>query len=47
MPEMIFLKAGSLDDASWIKPAAEVWIGSAHPWAPHFEGTVQMERGPQ
>jgi hypothetical protein len=47
MPEMVFLKAGSLDDASWVKPAAEVWTGSAHPWAPHFEGALQMERGPQ
>lgn len=47
LPEMIFVKAGSLDDASRLKPAAEVWTSSAQPWAPHFEGTQQLERGPQ
>lgn len=46
LPEMTFLKAGSLDDASWVKPAAEVWTSSAQPWAPHFEGAMHMDRGP-
>jgi hypothetical protein len=47
MPEMAFVKAGSLDDASWLEPAIEVWTSSAQPWAPHFEGAQQLERGPQ
>jgi hypothetical protein len=47
LPELIFVKAGSLDDASWLEPAVEVWTKSAQPWAPHFENTVWMERGPQ
>jgi hypothetical protein len=46
MPEVAFIKAGSLDDASWLKPVAEAWTTSAQPWAPRFEGTVQLERGP-
>jgi hypothetical protein len=46
MPEVAFIKAGSLDDASWLKPAAEAWTKSAQPWAPRFEGTMQLERGP-
>ncbi len=46
MPEMIFIKAGSLDDASWLEPAAEAWTSSAQPWSPRFEGTMQLERGP-
>jgi hypothetical protein len=46
MPDVAFIKAGSLDDASWLKPAAEAWTTSAQPWAPRFEGTVQLERGP-
>ena len=46
-PELMFLKAGSLDDASWLEPAAEVWTSSAQPWSPRFEGTAQLERGPQ
>ena len=25
MPEMIFIKAGSLDDASWVQPSVEAW----------------------
>jgi hypothetical protein len=46
-PELAFIKAGSLDDASWLEPAIEVWTSSAHPWAPHFEHAAQLERGPQ
>ena len=46
MPEVTFVKAGSLDDASWLQPVAEAWTSSAQPWSPHFEGAVQLERGP-
>jgi hypothetical protein len=47
LPEMAFIKAGSLDDASWLEPAVEVWTSSAQPWSPHFEHAARMERGPQ
>jgi hypothetical protein len=46
MPQVAFLKAGSLDDASWIEPGVEVWTDSAQPWAPHFDGVPQLARGP-
>ena len=46
-PELAFIKAGSLDDASWLDPAIEVWTSSAQPWAPHFEQAAQLDRGPQ
>jgi hypothetical protein len=46
MPEVAFLKAGTLDDASWLEPAIEVWTRSAQPWSPHFEHVTQLERGP-
>jgi len=46
LPELVFVKAGSLDDASWLEPAAEVWTSSAQPWAPHFENAARFERGP-
>jgi hypothetical protein len=47
MPEMAFLKAGSLDDASWLAPSVEVWTGSAQPWSPRLEqASVSFERGP-
>jgi hypothetical protein len=46
-PELTFIKAGSLDDASWLQPAVEAWTSSAQPWSPHFENAAQLERGPQ
>ena len=46
MPDVAFIKAGSLDDASWLEPAVEAWTTSAQPWAPRFEGIAQLERGP-
>ena len=46
LPEVAFIKAGSLDDASWIIPSVEVWTSSAQPWSPHFEGATQLDRGP-
>jgi hypothetical protein len=45
-PEMIFIKAGSLDDVSWLEPAVEAWTSSAQPWSPHFENAATLERGP-
>ena len=47
MPELAFIKAGSLDDASWLEPAVEAWTSSAQPWSPHFEHAARLERGPQ
>jgi hypothetical protein len=46
MPDMMFIKAGSLDDSSWVEPAVEAWTRSAQPWTPRFENTMQLERGP-
>jgi hypothetical protein len=45
--EVAYIKAGSLDDASWVTPTVEVYTASGHDWAPTFEGTVRLERGPQ
>jgi hypothetical protein len=45
-PDFAFLKAGSLDDGSWIEPTIEVWTSSAQPWAPRFEGSTRFERSP-
>ncbi len=46
MPQLAFLKAGTIDDLSWFEPSAEIWTGSAQPWAPHFEGVARFERIP-
>jgi hypothetical protein len=46
-PQLAFIKAGSLDDASWLEPAVEAWTRSAQPWSPQFENTTRFERGPR
>jgi hypothetical protein len=45
-PQLAFIKAGTLDDASWLEPAVEVWTRSAQPWTPHFESAARLEQGP-
>jgi hypothetical protein len=46
LPEIAFIKAGSLDDASWLEPAVEVWTSSAQPWSPQLGLPATFERGP-
>jgi hypothetical protein len=46
MPQLVFIKAGTLDDVSWFEPGLEVFTRSAQPWTPHFEGATQLEHGP-
>lgn len=46
LPDLALIKAGSLDDASWLEPAVEVWTSSAQPWSPHFEHAASFARGP-
>lgn len=41
-PDMAFIKAGTLDDSSWIAPEIEVFCDSAHPWV---HATDNAERG--
>ena len=33
-PSTKFIKAGSLDDSSWVTVSATYWTDSAQPWAP-------------
>jgi len=40
------IKAGTLDDPSWLKPALEIWTDNAQPWAPRSAGIAQMPRNP-
>ena len=30
--EALSIKAGSLDDTSWLQPVAQIWLKSAQPW---------------
>ncbi len=42
-PGVVFIKAGTLDDTSWLVPEAHIWCRSAQPWVyidlalPRFE----------
>jgi hypothetical protein len=46
LPNVALIKAGSLDDASWLEPQLEVWTSSAQPWAPQVGAPTATERGP-
>jgi hypothetical protein len=46
-PDFAYIKAGSLEDSSWLEPGIEVWTSSAQPWAPRFEqAAMKFERSP-
>ena len=34
MPALAFIKAGTLDDTSWLEPEMHIWSDSAQPWLP-------------
>ena len=42
--DMDFLKAGTLDDTSWLKPQMQFWCDSAQPW---LQLDPQIEQLPQ
>lgn len=46
IPENRNIKPGTLDDASWVKPAAHLWCDSAQPWVEMAEDTRQFNRQP-
>jgi hypothetical protein len=39
------LRLGSLDDTSWLQPAAAIWMKSAQPWVTMPEGTLRYDGG--
>ena len=46
LPDVVIIKAGTLDDPSWLQPQLEVSGSSAQPWVPQAEGRPRLERGP-
>lgn len=46
MPGFRFVKAGSLDDASWVEPTSSYWGISAQPWAKPLAGLTLHDRNP-
>jgi hypothetical protein len=47
LPGVAVLKAGTLDDTSWLEPQLEVWGRSAQPWVEQVESRPRLERSPQ
>lgn len=45
-PDVVALKAGALDDSSWVRPALEVWTGSRQPWGRIPDGIPGFPRNP-
>jgi hypothetical protein len=45
-PGIVFVKAGTLDDPSWVKPATHIWCAERQPWVTIEEGAVQVPGNP-
>jgi hypothetical protein len=45
-PGISFIKAGTLDDVSWLAPTLEVWCDSAQPWLRLDASLQAFPRGP-
>ena len=45
-PQLDWLKAGTLDDTSWVKPAVSIWCESAQPWVAYPEGMPRFAQNP-
>lgn len=45
-PGYIFLKAGTLDDAAWVKPEAHIYTGKMQPWVKIADGLPAFEGAP-
>lgn len=40
------LRAGTLDDTSWVQPVGDTFTSSAQPWVTFVEGGLRFERAP-
>lgn len=45
LPGVALIKAGTLDDPSWLEPQLEVWGSSAQPWVEQSPARPRVERG--
>ena len=43
-PDLLVIKAATLDDPSWLPPAVQIWTQSAPPWACIAEGLPTFAR---
>ena len=45
-PQLDWIKAGTLDDTSWVKPTVNIWCQSAQNWIAYPEGAAKFPRNP-
>ncbi|MEQ8692341.1 MAG: GFA family protein [Pseudomonadales bacterium] len=45
-PDSLFLKVGSLDDASWVQPEMHIYTAAKQPWTKIDDGLPQYEGMP-
>jgi hypothetical protein len=45
LPGIALIKAGTLDDASWLEPQLHAWTDSAQPWVELGEDVTKLPRG--
>ena len=43
---VLFIKAGSLDDAAWVEPGAAIWCESKLPWSHLSDELLAMPGNP-
>ena len=43
---LVFLKAGTLDDPSWLQPNAHIWCAEKQPWVPIESGAARFPGNP-
>lgn len=45
-PQMDWIKAGTLDDTSWLQPQVSIWCDSAQPWLQMSDAIPRVPRNP-
>jgi hypothetical protein len=45
-PSVLNLKPGTLDDTTWLRPVAHLWLDSAQPWVRVPEDALQYRQQP-
>jgi hypothetical protein len=46
LPDIRFVKAGTLEDSGWVTITSSFWSSTAEPWSPVDPGCVAFERNP-
>ncbi len=46
VPGVGFIKAGTLDDRSWLRPTMHIWCDTAQPWVEIPDAVMKIPRNP-